>query len=158
YYAGARLLTLGQVEQGRLFLSRCLELECDCLERWLAQSELAQQAGPPTEAAPEAIQEVRRLNEEVIRLFHLGQDAQATTLATQAVSLAQDQLGEQYPELGESLNNLAGLCRASGDFARAESLYLQAIHITRHTRGEYHSSYAADLNNLASLYQALGDY
>ena len=67
-------------------------------------------------------------------------------------------LGEGHPDYAVSLNNLADLYRAKGDYAAAEPLYRQAMEIRRAALGEGHPDYAASLNNLALLYQAMGDY
>ena len=57
-----------------------------------------------------------------------------------------------------SLNNLACLYQAQGDYPRAEPLYRQALEIRKKVLGENHPDYAISLNNLARLYRAQGDY
>ena len=67
-------------------------------------------------------------------------------------------LGERHPDYAQSLNNLANLLYATGDYARARPLYEQALAITREALGERHPDYAQSLNNLAALLSATGDY
>jgi CHAT domain-containing protein len=67
-------------------------------------------------------------------------------------------LGERHPDYALSLNNLALLYRAMGDYARAEALHRQALEIQKQALGERHPLYATSLHNLAALYQAMGDY
>ncbi|MCA9124864.1 MAG: CHAT domain-containing protein, partial [Planctomycetales bacterium] len=57
-----------------------------------------------------------------------------------------------------SLNNLAALYHAMGDYSRAEPLYHQAMEIRKEVLGEKHPDYATSLNNQAVLYHAMGDY
>ena len=65
-------------------------------------------------------------------------------------------LGENHPDYAISLNNLARLYKAMGDYAKAEPLYRQALEIRKRVLGENHPDYANSLNNLAMLYQAHG--
>ena len=65
-------------------------------------------------------------------------------------------LGENHPDYATSLNNLAGLYQAMGDYAKAEPLFRQALEINKRALGENHPDYATSLNNLAALYQAHG--
>ena len=67
-------------------------------------------------------------------------------------------LGENHPDYAASLNNLAMLYQAMGDYAKAEPLFRQALEIRKKALGENHPDYATSLNNLAVLYQAMGDY
>ena len=67
-------------------------------------------------------------------------------------------LGENHPDYAASLNNLAMLYQAMGDYAAALPLYRQALEIRRTALGENHPHYATSLNNLAGLYRAMGDY
>jgi len=57
-----------------------------------------------------------------------------------------------------SLNNLAVLYGAMGNYEAAEPLYIEAKNIWQEVLGEKHPYYAASLNNLAILYGAMGNY
>ena len=58
-------------------------------------------------------------------------------------------LGENHPDYANSLNNLASLYQAQGDYPRAEPLFRQALEIQKKVLGENHPDYAGSLNNLA---------
>ena len=60
-------------------------------------------------------------------------------------------LGERHPDYAKSLNNLAMLLEAQGDYAGARPLYEKALAIRKEVLGERHPDYAKSLNNLAML-------
>ena len=66
-------------------------------------------------------------------------------------------LGPEHPDTAMSLNNLAFLHRAHGDFPAARPLYERALAIREKVLGPEHPDTATSLNNLASLHQARGD-
>jgi CHAT domain-containing protein len=66
-------------------------------------------------------------------------------------------VGTGHPDYAVSLNNLAGVYQAMGDYARAEPLYREALAIYKAV-GTGHPNYAVSLNSLAGVYQAMGDY
>ena len=65
-------------------------------------------------------------------------------------------LGEQHPDLAQSLNNLALLYSRQGRYSEAEPLYKQALSMRKRLLGEQHPKVATDLNNLAALYSRQG--
>ncbi len=67
-------------------------------------------------------------------------------------------LGEDHDDYAQSMNNLATMYQAMGEYAKAEPLLRCAEEISRSVLGEHHPDYASSLNNLASLYQDAGDY
>ena len=67
-------------------------------------------------------------------------------------------LGEGHPYYATSLNDLAELYQAKGDYTQAEPLCRQALAIHKRVLGEGHPYYAASLDNLARLCGAKGDY
>ncbi|WP_375473900.1 tetratricopeptide repeat protein [uncultured Nostoc sp.] len=69
----------------------------------------------------------------------------------------QNELGLQI-DLATSLNNLAGIYRATGRYSEAEPLYKQALELTKRLLGENHPAFATSLNNLAGLYKSTGQY
>src|SRR2546426_700204 len=97
-------------------------------------------------------EEIDRLNREVVRLYQRGDFRSAMVQSTRAAELARRHLGEDHPDFATSLNDLAELYRAMGDYARAEPLYRQALEIYRVALGENHPHFATSLNNLAGLY------
>ena len=69
----------------------------------------------------------------------------------QALTIHQQALGEQHPAAAASLNNLAGLYCAMGDYAQAKPLLRQALTIWQQVLGKQHPETATRLNNLAGL-------
>ncbi len=67
-------------------------------------------------------------------------------------------LGAEHPDVASSLNNLALLLDAKGDYAGAEPLYREALAMRRKLLGAEHPKVAASLNNLAALLHESGDY
>jgi tetratricopeptide (TPR) repeat protein len=53
-----------------------------------------------------------------------------------------------------SLNNLARVYKAQGDYAKAEPLYKRSLAIREKALGPDHPDVATSLENLASLYRA----
>ena len=54
----------------------------------------------------------------------------------------------------QSLNNLAALYNAQGQYAKAEPLYQRSLAIREKALGPEHPDVANSLNNLAELYRA----
>ncbi|MFN3918930.1 MAG: tetratricopeptide repeat protein, partial [Methylohalobius sp.] len=62
--------------------------------------------------------------------------------------------GPNHPDVATSLNNLAALYKAQGDYAKAEPLYKRALAIWEKAFGPDHPNVATLLENLAGLYRA----
>ncbi len=75
-----------------------------------------------------------------------------------ALELHRRELGDEHPDVANSLNNLAALLQANGDYAAAEPLYREALGLYRKLLGDEHPDVASGLNNLASLLQGKGEY
>jgi tetratricopeptide (TPR) repeat protein len=82
----------------------------------------------------------------------------ARSCAELALSISEKSFGPDAPDTGYSLNNLAGLLRAKGDYAAAEPLFRRALAIAEHAQGPDHPDTGTRLNNLADLLEAQGDY
>ncbi|HXF88289.1 MAG TPA: tetratricopeptide repeat protein, partial [Xanthobacteraceae bacterium] len=65
-------------------------------------------------------------------------------------------LGPDHPHVATSLNNLALLYKAQGDYARAEPLHKRTLAIKEKALGPDHPHVATSLENLAMLYLAMG--
>jgi tetratricopeptide (TPR) repeat protein len=61
-------------------------------------------------------------------------------------------------EQSRTLDNLAGLYVATGDYAKAEPLYRRVLETREKTTGPQNPSTARSLNDLAAVYKAMGDY
>ncbi|MBK6877855.1 MAG: tetratricopeptide repeat protein [Ignavibacteria bacterium] len=73
-----------------------------------------------------------------------------------ALRIYKEILGENHPYYATSLNNLAGLYFATGNYEKAEQMFHEALRIRKEIWGENHPDYAASLNNLAGLYEEIG--
>src|SRR5438105_3235840 len=82
------------------------------------------------------------------------QEAQA---ALEKAAQVFEQRGNQV-DYSTTLNNLAELYRAQGNYAQAEPLYQRALAIWEQVLGPLHPDTATSLNNLALLYYAQGNY
>jgi tetratricopeptide (TPR) repeat protein len=75
--------------------------------------------------------EADRLNRTVEDLYGAGRYAEAIPAAHQALAIRQAVLGERHPDTARSLNDLAGLLEAQGDYTAARPLYEQALTICK---------------------------
>ncbi|HEY6540972.1 MAG TPA: tetratricopeptide repeat protein, partial [Ktedonobacteraceae bacterium] len=81
-----------------------------------------------------------------------GQYAVATTLIRQSLTIREQTLGMEHPEVAESLNELAILYWQQGHYSEAEPLIKRALAIREQVLGLNHPDTALSLNNLAMLY------
>ena len=123
----------------------------------LALEDVQRRAGMTHDQRQE-LAEADRLNGEVIALYREGKSGEALKSARRALAIRKEVLGERHPNYATSLNNLASLLEAQGDYAGARPLYEQALAIRKEVLGERHPDYAVSLNNLAGLLNAQGDY
>src|SRR5208282_2855945 len=79
-------------------------------------------------------------------------------LYQEALGIRQKILGPDHRDTATSLNNLAGLYWAMGEYAKAEPLYQETLQIRQKVLGPDHPDTANSLDNLASLYRAMGAY
>ena len=77
-------------------------------------------------------------------------------VAKKALELAEKSLGPDHPTVATSLNNLAALFQAQGQYTQAEPLYRRSLAIREKSLGPDHPDVATSLNNLAQHYQAQG--
>jgi tetratricopeptide (TPR) repeat protein len=80
--------------------------------------------------------EVAHLNDEVVALYRAGKYGEAVKTARRALALRQEVLGERHPHYATSLNNLAYLLKAQGDYVGARPLYEQALAIKKAVLGQ----------------------
>ncbi|MBA3240675.1 MAG: CHAT domain-containing protein, partial [Acidobacteria bacterium] len=79
-------------------------------------------------------------------------------LAERVLAIREKELSAEHPDVAESLNNLALVYKAKGDYGRAEPLYQRTLAIDEKALGAEHPNVAQSINNLADLYQIKGDY
>jgi tetratricopeptide (TPR) repeat protein len=75
------------------------------------------------------------LNQRVYKLFVEGKFQEAIPLAEKAVEIARHVRGPKNPVTATSLNNLAELYRAMGEYAKAEPLLEEALRIRQKVLG-----------------------
>src|SRR5262249_12645531 len=77
---------------------------------------------------------------------------QAENFYQTALNLREQLMGETHPDTATSLNNLALLQRANGNYAQAEPLFQRALAIREQRLGPFHLATAESLYGLARLY------
>ena len=87
----------------------------------------------------------------------LGLYEQATPLLENALSIRKKIYGDEHPEVGVSMSDLAALMIKKGDFDGAESLLRKAAETYRKSKG-YDRDYADILANLAGVMLSKGDH
>ncbi len=65
-------------------------------------------------------------------------------------------LGPEHPDVATSLNNLALLYQAQGNYAEAEPLFRRSLAIYEKALGPEHPSVATSLENYAALLRKIG--
>ena len=83
---------------------------------------------------------------------------EAELLYQRALSIREQSLGPEHPDVAALLNNLASSYRAQGKHAEAELLYQRALHIREQSQESESSDVAYPLTNLATLYLEQGKY
>ncbi|MEM1054355.1 MAG: serine/threonine-protein kinase [Bacteroidota bacterium] len=81
----------------------------------------------------------------------------AQDLFVEALDLRRASLGDEHPDVGTGLRDLAWLAYVRGDYDRAEALYADALAIHRHALGEDHLDVAANLEGLGLVHRIRGD-
>jgi tetratricopeptide (TPR) repeat protein len=83
--------------------------------------------------------------------YSQGKYKEAEPLYQQALALRQKLLGDDHPDVAESLNNLAGLYESQGKYKEAEPLYQQALNIFEQRLGVDHPHTIIVRGNLERL-------
>jgi len=87
-----------------------------------------------------------------------GRYSEAEPLFQRALSISEQQLGNDHPDVATCLDNLANLYSDQGHYSEAEPLFQRALSIGEQQLGNDHPDVATCLNNLAELYRAQGRY
>lgn len=99
-----------------------------------------------------------QLKAEVDRLARDRQLSDAATAAQQLIERYRVMVGEHHSDYANSLNTLASIYCAQGDYARAERFYRQALETKKLLFGEQNPYFADCLDNFAQMYCLMGDY
>jgi tetratricopeptide (TPR) repeat protein len=73
-----------------------------------------------------AIEQAEILNQQATKLFKEGRYAEAISIAEKVLAITEKALGPEHPFVAQTLNNLAALYKALGDYAKAEALFKRA--------------------------------
>ncbi|XGW00851.1 MAG: tetratricopeptide repeat protein (plasmid) [Leptolyngbya sp. BL-A-14] len=95
----------------------------------------------------------------IAELYYVqGRYREAEPLYVRALSIREQQLGTDHPDVALVLNNLANLYHSTGRYAEAEPLLARTLLIWEQQLGGDHLNVAQSLNDLAVLYKAQGRY
>lgn len=84
-------------------------------------------AAVPQVSAQGSGTEWKTLCQEVMSLYQNGQYDRAVVVAKKALEVAEKNVGLNHPDVSTSLNNLAALYKAQGQYAQAEPLYKRSL-------------------------------
>ncbi|MDZ8258144.1 tetratricopeptide repeat-containing protein [Nostoc sp. ChiQUE01b] len=84
--------------------------------------------------------------------------SEAESLYQQALALRCKLLGEEHPDVAQSLHNLAGLYNLQSRYSEAEPFAIQALALYRKLLGYEHPFVVQSLNNLALIYTFQSKY
>src|SRR5229473_1110200 len=91
-------------------------------------------------------------------LYYRAQYEEAETFYQRAITIGEQTLGPEHPEIAALLNNLSQLCRDQEKYEEVELLLQRAIAIGEQKLGPEHPDLAIYLNNLAVFYTDLGKH
>jgi CHAT domain-containing protein/tetratricopeptide (TPR) repeat protein len=146
YYAGARWLTEGRVEEARSAFEACLECAVDGFERRLAVQ--TRHAAAPAPGA-EARSRLMHLHNQIHELRVQGRLHAALEVARQAHELALQQFPEGSTEVRLSLYDLALITAKTKDYVAAEAHF-------RNLLGSYRADPGVPPHHLAACLNGLG--
>jgi len=101
-------------------------------------------------------EEWANLNQEVEELYQQAKYDRAVELAGKALGIARENVGDAHPDVAASLNGLAKLHLAMGDYAEAEQNFTRALAIREEALGPDHPDVAITLGHLSMLYRDTG--
>jgi CHAT domain-containing protein/Tfp pilus assembly protein PilF len=106
--------------------------------------------------AQRSASDLDNLEHQTLNLFNDGRIAEAMNSALKAVALAEELYSADDVKVTTSLNNLATLYEAQGQYDKAEPLLVRSLAIRTKKLGDDDPDTARAANNLAELYRAQG--
>ncbi|KAK8807421.1 hypothetical protein WA158_004180 [Blastocystis sp. Blastoise] len=100
---------------------------------------------------------IAAMQQEIHRLYKEKQYDEALKLSEDCLVLIGDHFGDNHPVYACGLNDVALMCKSTGDYERASNLYEKAIKIYDYSCGRNHGSTLKTMMNLAILYKTVGD-
>jgi serine/threonine protein kinase/Tfp pilus assembly protein PilF len=114
----------------------------------------AERVGADLKSQPEVEAELRNTLGDVYE--SLGEYQKAEAMSREALAIRRKLLGNEHPDVADSLNNLALALHAQGRLAEAETMYREALAIQKRLWGDRHPSVPDALHNLADVLRAQG--
>ena len=90
-------------------------------------------------------------NDLGLTYFRMARYEEAEDMHRTALEMRESLLGEEHPDVAQTLNDLAFLLSAQGKYAQAAPLYDRALAIRKEKLGKDSTAFAASLNNKAQL-------
>lgn len=97
-------------------------------------------------------------NKKLLQFYRDGLYTEAAALGERALIQARRSFGNQHPNYGIAINNLAVIYRSLGYYEKALPLQLLALKVTETVSGKSDPEYPVRINNLAILYEVMGQY
>ncbi len=88
----------------------------------------------------------------------MGEHCKALTFCKRAFDIRVNALGDEHPDVGTSLNNLALLYNQMGKYSEALTLCMRALNIYENVLMYKNSDVATTLTNIAKIYYKKGEY
>lgn len=104
------------------------------------------------------LEEIKKLNQQVIMLYQKGKYEEAIPLAKKTLEICEILPNKKHPEIVQNLHNLALLYQSTEKYSDAELSYKKALEIQEKTLGKDHPDVATTLHNLGGLYYIIGKY
>ncbi len=92
------------------------------------------------------------------RYYRMGQYAEGADAVGRQLEIRRRLLGDEHPDIANSLNDLGLVLQAQGDYAGAEGPFHEAFAMWKKLLGDEHPDVAISLNNLACLLMDQRDY
>jgi serine/threonine protein kinase len=89
--------------------------------------------------------------------FNLGEYEPSIEMLEESLSLRQQHLGDDHPDVAASKNALAASLMRTADYERARSLLDEALEVNRRKHGKSSAAVASTMFNLAELLQGTGE-
>ncbi len=116
------------------------------------------QLPPPTIAQSSELPETEQLKLKALSLWGENKFEEALALLRRVLAIQEKTLEPEKPEIAETLNLLASLYSARGDYSQAEPLYLRSLSIYEKAFNLQHPGAIDSLHALASFYTSVGNY
>jgi CHAT domain-containing protein/tetratricopeptide (TPR) repeat protein len=102
--------------------------------------------------------EWKKLDADARALLRQGNHAEGVVAGQKSLAFAEQAFGQEHPAVATSLNTLADLHKAQGQFAAAEPLLKRALAIREKTLGADHPDTGRILFSLGGLYYSQGQF